>query len=150
VQNRRNALKQLTAFFERRAAPCLKSAPGEFDCALSFGNTGFGNRADDLLWSTRIDRRQKFLSPDFFTADGEWIFLTEAATHTTQSSPHFFLRFAMDEVHQRRVFVSVAGRSLPSRAIARKVECGFPCDCYRSRLDCAIYQLVRVAQQFTF
>src|SRR5436190_23802533 len=42
IENRGQALKQLAALFERRAAPRSKRAPRRSRCALRHGNSGLG------------------------------------------------------------------------------------------------------------
>src|SRR6478672_5881020 len=49
LENFGGAFQQLTALFKRSATPLLKRCARSGDGAFSFGNSGFGGVADDLV-----------------------------------------------------------------------------------------------------
>src|SRR5947207_14035188 len=55
IENRSDALKQLAALFERRAAPRFKRAPRCFYGVLRFWNPGLGDEPNDLIRRARIE-----------------------------------------------------------------------------------------------
>ena len=118
IHDRGDALEQARALFKRSPTPFPECGHGGFERALRFRNSRFGLVANDLVGFTRVYRSDRFVRPNFVAADDERIFLAESLPDFAQGRAHLLLGFAINEIHERGIFVGVARRRVTRCAIA--------------------------------
>ena len=77
---------------------------------------------DDVIGRARVDRSDRFVGPDSFAVDHERIFLTELRAHTRERFLHSVLILFVDEIHKRRVFISITGGRVEGSAVAANFD----------------------------
>src|SRR5439155_1714219 len=100
----------------------FKGVARGFDRASCFWNSGFGHVADDVFGRARDDRSDRFLGSNFFAVDFERILLAELRTHMRERFPHSVLILFVDEIHKRRVFISITGGRIEGSAVAANFD----------------------------
>ena len=78
--------------------------------------------ADDVFGRGRVDRSDRFLGPNFFAVDYERILLAELRAHMRERFSHSVLILFVDEIHKRRVFISITGGRVEGSAVAANFD----------------------------
>ena len=77
---------------------------------------------NNLIGIARVDRRDRFVGPNFLAVNNNRIFLAELRPHVRDRGAHAFLILFVDEIHERRVLVTIARRCVEGSAVSADFE----------------------------